>query len=602
MYLGVRLGIEPGDVPRPVTPVVGIEALEYFDPPASPRAKPTLVGSCPCAVFGTVAADGRTHAHRIYLSLDGRAKADLGIRRDRKPRDPKKSARRADGQVSTAGCGVIWGNPEKARHLVSFEGIENAAVSAHALRAEIEAEEIYVVSAINAGGVEALIPYPATALVTVAADRDEAKQGAGYRRGERAARSFGLRNRDRVEIRIALPGEPGESTDWLEIFARDGVDAVRSGILGAASFVPTRDEIENFRQKTAQAQNLKAIAETYPLPPLETLRLEYQLTKSGEIWVHKFVGEKSDEESGEKVVLWIPVSSPLGVRALLHMTDAANAYGLRVLVQDMSGEPRAVDFDRAELARLGASEIRARLLEAGLRVGGDGESVVTQVLKAAKPSDCITVVSRPGWHRLPDPVFFTPAGETMGAPEGVRIELAASVKRIGRVACSGTIEGWQAAMGAAVTAENCAHWSLSAAASFAGPLVDLTKSDTCGLNLSGGTSLGKTTGQQITVSAWSSPMQSDGGLRPRRRNRLEQDERQRRLGSLLTTDTVDRQTASGLEFIRLNASAPEGRASRPARGGDQVDHRPERAVCGVRDRRSVRGLSSLISVGERHST
>jgi hypothetical protein len=298
-------------------PVAGIEALEYFDPPASPRAKPTLVGSCPCAVFGTVAADGRTHAHRIYLSLDGRAKADLGIRRDRKPRDPKKSARRADGQVSTAGCGVIWGNPEKARHLVSFEGIENAAVSAHALRAEIEAEEIYVVSAINAGGVKALIPYPATALVTVAADRDEAKQGAGYRRGERAARSFGLRNRDRVEIRIALPGEPGESTDWLEIFARDGVDAVRSGILGAASFVPTRDEIENFRQKTAQAQNLKAIAETYPLPPLETLRLEYQLTKSGEIWVHKFVGEKSDEESGEKVVVWTPVSSPLGVSKVM---------------------------------------------------------------------------------------------------------------------------------------------------------------------------------------------------------------------------------------------------------------------------------------------
>jgi hypothetical protein len=238
MYLGVRLGIEPGDVPRPVTPVVGIEALEYFDPPASPRAKPMLVGSCPCAVFGTVAADGRTHAHRIYLSLDGRAKADLGIRRDRKPRDPKKSARRADGQVSTAGCGVIWGNPEKARHLVSFEGIENAAVSAHALRAEIEAEEIYVVSAINAGGVEALIPYPATALVTVAVDRDEAKQGAGYRRGERAARSFGLRNRDRVEIGIALPGEPGESTDWLEIFAHDGVDAVRSRIPWRRFFCP----------------------------------------------------------------------------------------------------------------------------------------------------------------------------------------------------------------------------------------------------------------------------------------------------------------------------------------------------------------------------
>jgi hypothetical protein len=196
IYLGARLGIEPGEIPRPLTPVVGIKALEYFDPPTSLRAKPTFVGSYPCAVFGTTATDGRKHAHRIYLSRDGRAKADLGNRPDGKSRDPKKSARRPDGQVSTAGCGVIWGNPERAPHLVLFEGIENAAAGAYSLRAEIEAEEIYVVSAINAGGIEAFVPSPSTQRVTVAADRDEAKKGAGYGRGERAARAFGLRNGD----------------------------------------------------------------------------------------------------------------------------------------------------------------------------------------------------------------------------------------------------------------------------------------------------------------------------------------------------------------------------------------------------------------------
>ena len=65
IHLGSRLGIEPADVPHPATPVVGIEALEYFDPPASRRAQPKLVGSWPCAVFCTVAADGRRHEHRI---------------------------------------------------------------------------------------------------------------------------------------------------------------------------------------------------------------------------------------------------------------------------------------------------------------------------------------------------------------------------------------------------------------------------------------------------------------------------------------------------------------------------------------------------------
>ena len=361
-------------------------------------------------------------------------------------------------------------------------------------------------------------------LITVGSDRyqfrrrirgerlDAAGVGAGYRRGERAARTFALCNRERVEVRIGLPGRPGESTDWLEIFLRDGIEAVRSGLLGAIPFVPTRDEIENSRQETIQARYTKMITETYPLPPLETLRLEYRRTRSGEIWVHKLAREENDMESGEKVAVWTPVSSPFGVKALLRLADADDAYGLRVSLQDMSGHPRAVDLDRAELARLGASEIRARLLEAGLRVEGDGESVVLQALKAAKPSDTIIVVARPGWHRLPEPIFVTPAGEAIGAPMGVRIELAGSAKLPDRASRCGTIESWQAAVRAAITARNCPHWTLSAAAGFAGVLVDLIKFDTCGLNLSGDTSLGKTTGQQIAVSAWSSPKQSDGGL------------------------------------------------------------------------------------------
>jgi hypothetical protein len=512
IYLGSRLRIDRDNVPRPLTPFTGIKSLEYFDPPASPRSMPKLVGSHPCAIFGTVAADGRMHAHRIYLSSDGSAKADLGIGPDGQQRDPKKSARVAACQVSTAGCAVIWGDPEKVRHLVLFEGIENGAAGAHALRAEIEAGRIFVASAIYAGGVEAFTPYLATERVTIGADRDEAKEGAGYRRGERAARTFAMRNRDKVEVQIGLPGGPGESTDWLEILLRDGVEAVRSSLLDAIPFIPTQGEIENLQRETIQAQHAKMIGDTYPLPPLETLRLVYRRTKSGEIWVHKWVGEKTDTESGEKVAAWTPVSSPFGVLALLRMADADDAYGLRVSVQDMSGRPRAVDFDRAELARLGASEIRGRLLEAGLRVESDGDFVVLQALKAAKPSDSIIVVSRPGWHRLPEPLFVTPAGEAIGVPKGVRIELAGNAKLPDRVSRRGSIEGWKAAIRAAVNAENCPHWILGAASGFAGVIVDLIELNTCGMNVSGETSLGKTTGQQLAVSAWSSPKGSDRGL------------------------------------------------------------------------------------------
>jgi hypothetical protein len=508
IYLGARLEMEPADVPRPATPVVGIKSLEYFDRPTSPRAIPKLIGSQPCAVFGTTAADGRMHAHRIYLHLDGRAKADLGIEPNGRRRDPKKSARLPEGAPGIEGCAVIWGNPEKARVLVLFEGIENAAAGAHALRSEIEAEESYVASAITAGGVEAFVPYPVTELVTIGADRDEAKEGAGYRRGERAARTFAVRNSHRVEVRIGLPGAPGESTDWLEILLRCGVKAVRSGLLGAIPFAPTRDEIEKSGQEITQAQYAKVIAETYPLPPLETLRLEYRPISSGEIRVHKFGGEKTDVASGEKVAVWTPVSSPFGVPARLRYVDQADAYGLRCAVQDMNGQPRRIDLDRGGLAKMGAADIRSMLFAAGLRTEADGETIAVQCLKAAKPVLEILVVRRPGWHRIigcPDAIFVAPNGAVFGVPDGLGLELATAVCMPPDVAEAGNLDGWRAAVASAISVARCEHWTLGVLGAFAGPIVALTGLDTCGINLSGLTTSEKSTAQRLAGSAWSTP-------------------------------------------------------------------------------------------------
>ena len=85
-YLAHRLGVDREQVPEPSTQVAGWRKLPYFDPPASARSKPLLVGHFPCVAFGTIAADGRSHAHRIYVAKDGAGKADLG-----EGRDPKKS-------------------------------------------------------------------------------------------------------------------------------------------------------------------------------------------------------------------------------------------------------------------------------------------------------------------------------------------------------------------------------------------------------------------------------------------------------------------------------------------------------------------------------
>ena len=247
-YLAHRLGVTAEAVPIPSTPMVGLKALGYYDPPApGSKAKPKLVGEFPCAVFGTVAADGRTHAHRIYLAPGGAGKADLGAGPDGRPRDPKKSAR-IIGVDNTAGRSVLWGDPERAPHIIVTEGIETGAAVALAKTAEIGAGEVAVAAAISATGIEAFQPYPATKRVTIAADRDEAEKAdgtPGSRRGERAARVFGLRHHETLTICIALPGKPGESADWLDVLRREGIEAVRSGLTAAAPFVPTQTELDH---------------------------------------------------------------------------------------------------------------------------------------------------------------------------------------------------------------------------------------------------------------------------------------------------------------------------------------------------------------------
>ena len=220
----------------------GWRELPYYDPPAKKGGKPKLVRRHPCIVFGTIAQDGRKHAHRIYVAAGGAGKAELGAGPDRHPRDPKKSAKLAAGQ-SAAGCAVLWGDP-KTPHLLLAEGIETAAALAHAHRAEIESGDMTIAAALSTSGVRAFVPWPATRKVTIGADRDEGRpeDDRGFKAGESAARAFARVHHERLEIRIAVPGDPGQAVDWLDMLRRAGVEAVRSGIAAASRFEPAPQE------------------------------------------------------------------------------------------------------------------------------------------------------------------------------------------------------------------------------------------------------------------------------------------------------------------------------------------------------------------------
>ena len=182
---------------------------------------------------------------------------------------------------------------------------------------------------------------------------------------------------------------------------RDGITAVRDGILvDANEFIPTPAELTADAESQRHADELAKIAADYPLPHMDSVRLLYAYTTDGRVRVHQVV--KSDKGAGADQTgpLLVPIASPFGVQARLRHADQADAFGLRCVVQDMNGKPRCVDFERGALAKLAAADIRRLLFDAGLRVEGDGETIVVQCLKAADPEREIVVVGRPGWHEF----------------------------------------------------------------------------------------------------------------------------------------------------------------------------------------------------------
>ncbi|MCC2663875.1 MAG: helicase, superfamily, partial [Geminicoccaceae bacterium] len=195
------------------------------------------------------------HAHRIYVAPGGAGKAELGVCPNGHPRDPKKSAKLAAGQSAT-GCAVLWGDPAMAQHLLLAEGIETSAALALAHQAEIEAGGLAIAAALSTGGIRAFVPWPATRQVTIAADRDEngPKDDRGFRAGEKAARAFAGAHHEHFEVRIALPGDPGEDVDWLDVLRRAGVDAVRAGVAAAQPFAPSTNDGGKPRDAYAHAQ------------------------------------------------------------------------------------------------------------------------------------------------------------------------------------------------------------------------------------------------------------------------------------------------------------------------------------------------------------
>jgi hypothetical protein len=504
LYLASRLGVDPTLVLMPNTRAVGWKSLAYHD-------GRSVVAAPPCTVWETVDRDGRRHAMRIWVNEGGNGKADLGTK-DGQKRDVKQSAHKLKGD-NTSGRSVIWGNTEASK-MILCEGIETASAVAAAFRPEVTSGELFVGAATTATSLEAFRPWLTTKEVVVGADRDELSDGKRPPsfRGEIAARTFCARN-DRIETRIALPGPPGAKCDWLDVFAREGPDAVRTGILAAATLAEMprpefADRQTHGDAKLSSGDCTSDCRDLYPLPTRSSLILKYQRDRDGRLTLIREITTASGD------VHTVAVGSPVGVPARLRYADAADTFGIRVAVEGMDGKLHEVDLRREALASPAGRDVLAAMYGAGLRVEPDGEKTVLSLLKSADPPAEIVVVRRAGWHDLDGVgrIFVCPGGDVVGATADARIELDAASRLAPGVARKGSYDDWKAAVAIACSVPSCGHWAVGVVAGFAGVVLSLAGLDTCGILFSGMTSTGKTLAQRLAASAFSVPSEGGAGL------------------------------------------------------------------------------------------
>lgn len=201
--------------------------------------------------------------------------------------------------------------------------------------------------------------------------------------------------------------------------------------------------------------------------------------------------------------------------------DGTEGAGRIISFTNINGATIEKTLDRPDLYKDNGDGVIDDLAEAEMIFGGAGKQWRENLLnlfRTLKTSRQIPTLTRPGWQRdrAGDVVgFMCPTGQYIDAGRDgptMRLHSNATVKDR---ETGGTFEGWQKAASAAERfyAGNF-HWTFGLAAGFVGPILGLIGGESCGCNLSGDSSMGKTIAQKLASSVWASPAPKAGVFFP----------------------------------------------------------------------------------------
>ncbi len=196
---------------------------------------------------------------------------------------------------------------------------------------------------------------------------------------------------------------------------------------------------------------------------------------------------------------WRRVGGRLDVLARSRNADG-RSWGLLVAFDDFDGQRKEWNIPSALFATEGGAEVVRGLLDRGYSLSPyrDARNQLREYLGSCDTRERVRLVERMGWHGaaflLPDKVLGTPLEP---------LHYYSDAPPLCKMGQAGTVEQWREHVGACCVGNSLMTFAVSAA--FAGPMLHIRGSETCGFHFVGDSSLGKSTLLKVAASVYGHP-------------------------------------------------------------------------------------------------
>ena len=243
------------------------------------------------------------------------------------------------------------------------------------------------------------------------------------------------------------------------------------------------DDQENGSPLSAKAEAVLSAA--YPPLPRVGNKLYAYRGYASRPWLY------SGSQGGGATRLWTPWAIEGGV---VEIDDGSRA-GIRVSALSADGAQTNFVVTAADFFNQGGLLFKVALRNAGVGMTEAGEFEAVRQVREVVPSNPTRIYKRPGFR---DGAFVTGWGRVVGSNRPVEI---APGSRPAGPEVAGDLEGWKKAAKVALES-SVLHFGVGVLAGFASPIIDLCGLPTSFVAYSGESGQGKTTAQELQVSAW----------------------------------------------------------------------------------------------------